>query len=179
MIDDGVDSYKWTYVPSDLESDWRKAYVSSRSSRTCTEGAFWSVERRRYMGCGISTEWSPVTEENIQCGFPSMEGWEVVCCHELAPGMLHVLFDTVTYTELYAAAFASFWDPLQRCSPTDQSVAAVQPKTEPVGGGKQIEPSRPLDLNFESADGNSKELSKRQLKRAKDKAKKATQRASW
>jgi hypothetical protein len=106
-----------------------------------------------YMGCGIYTEWSPVAKENVQCGFPSMEVWEVVCCHEFGPGMMYVPLNTVPYKELYAAAFAQV-DKLENT--VYQSVAAAQPNTEPVGGGRQIEPSRPLDLNLESADGNTR-----------------------
>jgi hypothetical protein len=161
IIDDGDDSYKWTYVPAHSVSDWMHAYLA--------EGTFWSLQHQRYMGCGIYTEWSPVTKENVQCVFPSKEGCEDACGYA---GFMYVLFNTVTYTELYAAAFAPDWAALPRCSPPDESVAAVQPKTKPVRGGNQIEPSRPLDFNLKSADGNSKKLSRGQTTRARNAAQK-------
>jgi hypothetical protein len=148
IIDDGDDSYKWTYVPAHSVSDWMHAYLA--------EGTFWSLQHQRYMGCGIYTEWSPVTKENVQCVFPSKEGCEDACGYA---GLMYVLFNTKRYTELYAAAFAPDWAP-------------VQPKTKPVRGGNQIEPSRPLDFNLKSADGNSKKLSRGQRTRARNAAQK-------
>jgi hypothetical protein len=81
LTDDGVDAYTWTHVQTDMVV---------RGGQNYTEGTLWSVQHQRDLGCGILSPLSPVAEGDAQCGFTSMEMWDVVRCQERGPGMRFV-----------------------------------------------------------------------------------------